>query len=142
MLVTSDGKYVLIDEMRVSFNCYKMESFKNLPKIFIIDACRCENAPKSYELAMRGNEVLYGHNDNGFLIIWSTTKGHRVADLSFLSECMKNIVISNIKMIIYSSKCCKILGQRFVQQKYGWYCVESQDTTLIGYFLQISLNAS
>ncbi|ETN98471.1 hypothetical protein RFI_39025, partial [Reticulomyxa filosa] len=91
MLVASDGKHVSIDEMRMSFNCYKMEAFKDLPKIFIIDACRSENTAKSYELAMRGNEILHGHSDDGFLMIWSTTKGHRVADLSLLSQCMKNV---------------------------------------------------
>ncbi|ETO36291.1 hypothetical protein RFI_00771 [Reticulomyxa filosa] len=61
-------KFVSIDEMRVSFNCYKMEDLKIFQKIFIIGACRGENAPKSYEFAMRGNEIL--HNNDGFLIIY------------------------------------------------------------------------
>ncbi|ETO34157.1 hypothetical protein RFI_02938 [Reticulomyxa filosa] len=90
---------------KIQFHCKNANKYDGLiificgyfPKIFIIDACCGENAPKSYKLAMRGNEALYGHNDNGFFIIWSTTKGHRVADLSLLSECMKNVVTSKYK---------------------------------------------
>ncbi|ETN98585.1 hypothetical protein RFI_38907 [Reticulomyxa filosa] len=37
-------------------------------RIFIIDVYCGENAPKSYELAMRGNEILHEHNDDGFLM--------------------------------------------------------------------------
>ncbi|ETO31826.1 hypothetical protein RFI_05290 [Reticulomyxa filosa] len=57
VFVTSDGKQVSIDKIRSSYNCNEMESFKDLPKIFIIDCCRGENIPKSYELTMRGKEI-------------------------------------------------------------------------------------
>ncbi|ETO11668.1 hypothetical protein RFI_25708 [Reticulomyxa filosa] len=63
-LITSDGKYVPIDEMRSSFN---------------------------YEVTS-----LNGHNDN-FLTIWSTTPGNQVPDLAFLSDCMKDVIISKYK---------------------------------------------
>ncbi|ETO05944.1 hypothetical protein RFI_31453 [Reticulomyxa filosa] len=130
MLVTSDGKHVSIDEMRTSFNCDKMESFKDLPKIFIIDACRGENIPKSHEIVMRGNKALYGHNDDGFLIIWSTTKGHRVADLSLLSECMKKVVVSKYKSGYPFKQMLQDIRTEIRNNKSSeWYCVESQDTT-------------
>ncbi|ETO10778.1 hypothetical protein RFI_26599 [Reticulomyxa filosa] len=130
MLVASDGKHVSIDEIRSLFNCNKMESFKNFPKIFIIDACRGGNAPKSHELVTRGNETLYGHNDDGFLIIWSTTKGHRVADLSLLSQCMNNVVISKYKSGYPFKQMLQDIRTEIRKSKSGeWYCVESQDTT-------------
>ncbi|ETN99336.1 hypothetical protein RFI_38145 [Reticulomyxa filosa] len=50
MLVSSDGKQVSIDKIRSTFNCNEMESFKDLPKIFIIDTCRGENIPKALYL--------------------------------------------------------------------------------------------
>ncbi|ETO02159.1 hypothetical protein RFI_35277, partial [Reticulomyxa filosa] len=128
--VASDGKHVSIDEMRTSFNCYKMEIFKDLPKIFIIDACRGENVPNSYEYTTRGNEKLHGHNDDGFLTIWSTTKGHRVADLSLLSQCMKNAVTSKYKSGYPFKQMLQNIRTEIRKHKSSeWYCVESQDTT-------------
>ncbi|ETO01755.1 ras-related protein Rap-1A [Reticulomyxa filosa] len=130
MLVASDGKYISIDEMRTSFNCYKMESFKDLPKIFIIDACRGENIPKAHEIVKRGNDTSYGHNDDGFLTIWSTTKGHQVADLSLLSECMKNIITSKYKSGYPFKQMLQEIRTKIRDNKSSeWYCVESQDTT-------------
>ncbi|ETO02948.1 hypothetical protein RFI_34462 [Reticulomyxa filosa] len=130
MLVASDGKYISIDEMRASFNCYKMEAFKDLPKILIIDSCRGENIPKSYEIVTRGNKMLHGHNDDGFLIIWSTTKGHRVVDLSLLSQCMKNVVTSKYKSGYPFKRMLEDIRTEIRTNKSSeWYCVESQDTT-------------
>ncbi|ETN98216.1 hypothetical protein RFI_39294, partial [Reticulomyxa filosa] len=37
VLVTSDGQYISINEIRSSFDCNQMESLKDYPKIFIID---------------------------------------------------------------------------------------------------------
>ncbi|ETO00224.1 hypothetical protein RFI_37223, partial [Reticulomyxa filosa] len=89
MLVASDGSSLSIDEMRKTFNCNKMDSFKDFPKIFIIDVCRGKNNPISHEIRTRGTDMpLYGHNDDGFLTIWSTTQGHQIADFSLLSNCM------------------------------------------------------
>ncbi|ETO07771.1 hypothetical protein RFI_29619, partial [Reticulomyxa filosa] len=72
VLVTSEGKTVSIDEIHVSFD--------NCPKIFIIDACRGRSAPHAVEIRGLESNVkphqIYGHNDDGFLTIWSTTKGH------------------------------------------------------------------
>ncbi|ETO26590.1 hypothetical protein RFI_10549 [Reticulomyxa filosa] len=130
MLVASDGKYVSIDRIRSSFNCHEMESFKDFPKIFIIDACRGENIPKAHEIAKRGNEISYGHNDDGFLIIWSTTKGHQVADLSLLSECIKKVVVSKYKSGYPFKQMLQDIRTEIRSNKNSeWYCVESQDTT-------------
>ncbi|ETN98424.1 hypothetical protein RFI_39076 [Reticulomyxa filosa] len=61
MLVASNEKHVSIDDMHMPFNCNKMESFKDFPKIFIIDACRGISILKSHEIiTMRGNETFYG----------------------------------------------------------------------------------
>ncbi|ETO24716.1 hypothetical protein RFI_12441 [Reticulomyxa filosa] len=136
VLVTSDGKYVSIDKIRASFNCHEMESFKNFPKIFIIDACRGQNIPKSHEIVMRGNEnanknlPIYGHNDDGFLTIWSTTKGFQVGDLSLLSKNIKDIVISKYKTGYPFKQMLQDIRKEIRNSKSGeLYCVESQDTT-------------
>ncbi|ETO24895.1 hypothetical protein RFI_12261 [Reticulomyxa filosa] len=130
MLVTSDGKDVSIDRIRSSFNCHEMESFKDFPKIFIIDACRGEGIPKTHEIVKRGNDITYGHNDDGFLVIWSTTKGHQVADLSLLSECMKNVVKSKYKSSYPFKQMLQDIRTEIRSNKSSeWYCVESQDTT-------------
>ncbi|ETO31119.1 hypothetical protein RFI_06001 [Reticulomyxa filosa] len=130
MLVTSDGKYVSIDRIRSSFNCHEMESFKDFPKIFIVDACRGESIPKAHEITTRGNETLYGHNDDGFLSIWSTTKGHQVADLSLLSKSIKKVITSQYKIGYPFKQMLQDIRTDIRSNKSGeWYCVESQDTT-------------
>ncbi|ETN99545.1 caspase-7 (C14 family), partial [Reticulomyxa filosa] len=40
VLVMSDGEYLSIDEIKSSFDCNRMRSLKDCPKIFIIDICR------------------------------------------------------------------------------------------------------
>ncbi|ETO09620.1 caspase-8 [Reticulomyxa filosa] len=130
MLVASDGKHVSINKIRSSFNCHEMESFKDFPKIFIIDACRGENIPKAHEIVKRGNDISYGHNDDGFLMIWSTTKGHQVADLSLLSESMKKVVTSKYKNSYPFKQMLQDIRTEIRNNKNSeWYCVESQDTT-------------
>ncbi|ETO24978.1 hypothetical protein RFI_12165 [Reticulomyxa filosa] len=72
VLVTSEGKSVSIDEIRNAFNCHRMKSFQEFPKIFIVDACRGRNTPKAHQVIFRGKEEhvtqqqYYGHNDDGF----------------------------------------------------------------------------
>ncbi|ETO32399.1 hypothetical protein RFI_04717 [Reticulomyxa filosa] len=130
ILVASDGKQVSIDKIQSSFNCSEMESFKDLPKIFIIDACHDKNIPKSYELTMRGNKTVWGHRDDGFLIIWSTTKGHKVADLSLLSKSMNKVVTSKYKNGYPFKQMLHDIRTDIRSTKSGeYYCVESQDTT-------------
>ncbi|ETO31606.1 hypothetical protein RFI_05515 [Reticulomyxa filosa] len=129
-IVASDGKLVSIDKIQSSFNCSELESFKDLPKIFIIDACRGENIPKSYEPIMRGKESLCGHQDDGFLIIWSTTKGHKVADLSLLSKSVNKVVTSKYKIGYPFKQMLQDIRTDIRSNKSSeWYCVESQDTT-------------
>ncbi|ETO36336.1 hypothetical protein RFI_00725 [Reticulomyxa filosa] len=136
MLVTSDGKSLSIDEIRASFNCDKMESFKNFPKIFIIDVCRGENIPTSQTMAMRGKVEkkedirLLGHNDDGFLMIWSTTQGYQIGDFSLLSSSMKSVVKSKYKSGYPFKQMFDDIRQEIRKRSSGeWYCIETQDTT-------------
>ncbi|ETO07241.1 caspase-8, partial [Reticulomyxa filosa] len=115
MLMTSDGKSLSIDEIRALFNCDKMESFKDFPKIFIIDMCRGENTPTAHTTTIARGKVekkkemqLLGHNDDGFLIIWSTTQGYQIGDFSLLSNCMK--------MDIHLSKCWMMFDKKFERE--------------------------
>ncbi|ETN98889.1 hypothetical protein RFI_38598 [Reticulomyxa filosa] len=128
-LIASDGKCVSIDKIRSSFNCHKMESFKDFPKIFITDMCCDKNIPKANEIVKKGNEISHGHNDDGFLI-WSTTKGHRVADLSLLSGCIKKIVNSKYKSGYPFNQMLQDISTEIRNNKSSeGYCIESQDTT-------------
>ncbi|ETO10739.1 hypothetical protein RFI_26638 [Reticulomyxa filosa] len=134
MLVTSDGKSLSIDEIRESFNCDKMESFKDFPKIFIIDMCRGKNTPTAHmTTTMRGKKEdmqSLGHNDDGFLMIWSTTQGHQIGDFSLLSNCMKSVVMSKYKSGYPFKQMLNDVRQEIRRSKNGeWYCVETQDTT-------------
>ncbi|ETO34985.1 hypothetical protein RFI_02089 [Reticulomyxa filosa] len=73
---------------------------------------------------------LYGHNDDGFLTIWSTTQGHQVADFSLLSNCMTRVVKSKYKSGYPLKKMLDNIKQDIRENRNGeWYCVESQDTT-------------
>ncbi|ETO20358.1 caspase-3 [Reticulomyxa filosa] len=58
VLVTSDGRFTYIDSIRHRFDCYQMESLKNCPKIFIVDACRGKDAPKRSAFPMRGSHAM------------------------------------------------------------------------------------
>ncbi|ETO19057.1 hypothetical protein RFI_18183 [Reticulomyxa filosa] len=136
VLVTSEGSSVSIDKIRSSFNCHEMESLQDCPKIFIIDACRGRNKPISYPVVFRGFETstkafqMHGHNDDGFLTIWSTTKGHVVSDSSLLSEHMKGVITEFHKKNYTFNQMLHQIRDRIRKSKSGeWYCVESQDTT-------------
>ncbi|ETO16964.1 hypothetical protein RFI_20374, partial [Reticulomyxa filosa] len=135
MLVTSDGNSLSIDKIRTTFNCHKMESFKDFPKIFIVDICRGENIPMAHKITTKGTNInkaisLYGHNDDGFLTIWSTTQGHQVVDFSLLSNCMANVIKSKYKSGYSLRQMLINIRQDIRKSKNGeWYCVESQDTT-------------
>ncbi|ETO25639.1 hypothetical protein RFI_11496 [Reticulomyxa filosa] len=133
VLVTSDGKYVSIDKIRSSFNSHEMESLKDSPKIFIIDVCRGSNVPQSTSSTQKkgkqGKEQNNIHNDNGFLMIWSTTKGYQVGDLSLFSESVKNTVVSKYKIGYPLSQMLREIREDIKKKGGGeWYCVESQDT--------------
>ncbi|ETN97848.1 hypothetical protein RFI_39678, partial [Reticulomyxa filosa] len=109
--------------------------FKNFPKIFIVDVCRGENIPTAHEIIMRGKNtrkdtLLYGHNDDEFLTIWSTTPGYNVADKSLLSSCMTKVIKSKYKSGYPLKKMLDNIRQDIRENKNSeWYCVESQDTT-------------
>ncbi|ETO35222.1 hypothetical protein RFI_01852 [Reticulomyxa filosa] len=125
-LVTSDGGSISIDEFRDPFDCNRMRSFKDFPKIFIIDICRSKSKPEPQKPVMRGKRPL--HKDDGFLVIWSTTKGNTVADLSLLSKYMKNIVTSTYKSGYPFKQVLQDIRTE-LRNKNDVYCVESQDTT-------------
>ncbi|ETO12077.1 hypothetical protein RFI_25300, partial [Reticulomyxa filosa] len=140
VLVTSDGKNIPIDELRRSFDCNRMESLKDCPKIFIIDACRGQSIPKSHVIEWKGNDKTierYGHTDDGFLTIWSTTKGYKVANFSLFSKCMTKTVVSMYKNGCSLHQMMKIV-RRDIQDSSGgeWYCVQIEDTTTYDIFFQ------
>ncbi|ETO07695.1 hypothetical protein RFI_29694 [Reticulomyxa filosa] len=107
------------------------------PKIFIVDACRGRNRPKSRAVVVRGNqeniqsEQFHGHDDDGFLTIWSTTKGHLVSDASLLSQCMHAVMTEAHKKNYSLNQMLREIRDKIRKNQQGeWYCVESQDTTL------------
>ncbi|ETO08035.1 hypothetical protein RFI_29354 [Reticulomyxa filosa] len=110
-----------------------MQSLQDYPKIFIIDACRGQAIPKSYPIEWKGkqeNKTYYGHNDDGFLTIWSTTKGHKVANFSLFSSCMTNTILSMYKNCYSLYHMIKMVRKQLRQSKGGeWYCVQIEDTT-------------
>ncbi|ETO00948.1 hypothetical protein RFI_36492, partial [Reticulomyxa filosa] len=141
MLVSSDGSCLSINEMRTTFNCNKMDSFKYFPKIFIVDVCRGESIPTAHKIIMRGKNTtkdmpLYGHNDDGFLTIWSTTQGHQAADISLLSNCMTKVIKSKYKSGYPLKKMLDNIRQDIRERKHGeWYCVEKNLHKIFFFFL-------
>ncbi|ETO15543.1 hypothetical protein RFI_21820 [Reticulomyxa filosa] len=132
-IMMDDGKSISIDEIRALFDCNQMESLKDYPKIFIIDVCRGNNIPEAKNnIKTKGKrqEIQNNfHNDNGFLMIWSTTKGYQVSDLSLFSESMKNTIISKYKIGYSLNQMLRDIRNDIKRQGSGeWYCVESQDT--------------
>ncbi|ETO20038.1 hypothetical protein RFI_17180 [Reticulomyxa filosa] len=103
VLATSEGDSLSIDKIRSDFNCEEMSSLKDIPKIFIINACRGKKMPKSHIIGMRGRpedtkqRLYHGHNDYGFFTIWSTTKGHIVNDSLLFSKCTKEVIVEMCK---------------------------------------------
>ncbi|ETO20793.1 hypothetical protein RFI_16424, partial [Reticulomyxa filosa] len=132
VLVTSDGKNMSINNIRTSFNSDEMESLKNCPKIFIIDACRGEHIPQPPKnTRTRGvieKDKSYIHNDNGFFMLWSTTKGYRVYDSSLFSKHVKCTIISKYKSGYSLHQMIKEIRKKIKRVAGAHYCVESQDT--------------
>ncbi|ETN98086.1 hypothetical protein RFI_39436, partial [Reticulomyxa filosa] len=88
-----------------------------------------ESIPTAHQITTRGTS-LYGHSDDGFLTIWSTTQGHQVADFSLLSNCMTRVIKSKCKSGYPLKNMLDNIRQDIRENKNGeWYCVESQDTT-------------
>ncbi|ETO11667.1 hypothetical protein RFI_25707, partial [Reticulomyxa filosa] len=141
VLVTSEGDTISIDEIRTSFDCSRMKSFQDFPKIFIIDVCRGNNTPQTASSVGKkgenGEEKNNIHNDNGFLTIWSTTKGYQVSDLSLFSESMKNAIVSKYKIGYSLNQMLKEIREDLNRKGSGkWYCVQSEDTTYYEIFFQ------
>ncbi|ETO02493.1 hypothetical protein RFI_34937, partial [Reticulomyxa filosa] len=135
MLVASDGKSLSIDEIYESLGCDILESFKGLPKIFIIDLHRGENTSAINTTTMRGKTEekkdmkLHGDNYNEFLFIWLTTQRYEIADFSLLSKCMKSVIISKYKSGYPFKQMLDDVRQEIRKSKNGeWYCMETQDT--------------
>ncbi|ETO12158.1 hypothetical protein RFI_25219, partial [Reticulomyxa filosa] len=132
VLVTSEGDTMSINGIRASFDCNEMKSFRDCPKIFIIDVCRGNNTPHATDSTKtRGKKEKKQsnvHNDNGFLMIWSTTKGYKVGDLSLFSKSMKNIIVAKYKTYPLSQMLREIREDIKNKGSGEWYCVESQDT--------------
>ncbi|ETO04902.1 hypothetical protein RFI_32494, partial [Reticulomyxa filosa] len=136
-LVTSDGKNMSIDDILKLFDCEKIESFKDFPKICIIDTCRNQNTSANYIMtAMRGKTEekedmqVPGHSHDGFLIIWSAIQGDQIANRSLLSNSMKSVVLSKYKSKYPLKQMLHDIRQDI--QKSGnseWYCMKTQDST-------------
>ncbi|ETO02501.1 hypothetical protein RFI_34929, partial [Reticulomyxa filosa] len=124
-LVTSDGEHVPVDEIRSLFNCNKMESLKDCPKIFIIDICRTPQVSNFIRTTKQNNM----YDKYGFLTILSTTSGYQIAALSLFSEDIKRTIISRYKMDYPLTQILKEIRANTMKKSDGWYCVESQDTT-------------
>ncbi|ETO26373.1 hypothetical protein RFI_10764 [Reticulomyxa filosa] len=144
-LVTSDGKTLGIDQIRTQFDCNKMESLKDCPKVFIVDIVRGSNFPASYPVSMRGRTksnsskgAYYGHNDDGFLTVWSTTKGHVVSNSSLFSECLKDAITASKGVRSLHQMLFQLRNDIRSKKEGEWYCVESQDTTC--YDIVLSVN--
>ncbi|ETO04975.1 hypothetical protein RFI_32420 [Reticulomyxa filosa] len=123
-----------IDDILKAFDCEKIESFKDFPKIFIIDICRNQNTSAAY--IMRGkieekeDMQVPGHNHDGFLIIWSTIQEYQIANRSLLSNSMKSVVMSKYKSKYPLKQMLHDIRQDI--QKSGnseWYCMKTQDST-------------
>ncbi|ETO31911.1 hypothetical protein RFI_05206 [Reticulomyxa filosa] len=101
ILVTSEGYSIPINEIRSFFDCNRINSLKGCPKVFIIDVYRGNIVPQNTEnipIKRKNNtEQNNMHNDNVFLMIWSTTKGYQVL-ICHYSASMKNIIISKYKI--------------------------------------------
>ncbi|ETO33231.1 hypothetical protein RFI_03875, partial [Reticulomyxa filosa] len=134
VLVTSEGDSIPIDEIRTSFDCNRMKSLKDCPKIFIIDVCRGNYSPQSENSVLtrgeNGPQQNNTHNGSEFLMIWSTTKGYQVSDLALLSTSMRHTIGSKYKSNYSLNQMLKEV-RADIQKKNGgsWYCVQSEDTT-------------
>ncbi|ETO33296.1 hypothetical protein RFI_03810, partial [Reticulomyxa filosa] len=122
VLVSSNGEYIPIDEITSLFSCNQMESFRNYPKICIIDVC-CHNLPRST------NSLCFSlYNCNGFFVTRSTIKSYQIKKLPLFSESVKEKVISTYKTG-YSLKQMFREIQASIKENGNdeLHCVENQD---------------
>ncbi|ETN98996.1 caspase-1 [Reticulomyxa filosa] len=145
VLVTSEGDSLSIDKIHSDFNCNEMSSLKDIPKIFIINACRGKKMPKSHIIGMRAKpedtkrRLYYGHNDDGFFTIWSTTNGHIVKDSPLFSKCIKEVIAEMCEKGYSLNQMLREIRDRIQKSNGGeWYCVESQDTMSYDILFSIS----
>ncbi|ETO04643.1 caspase-8 precursor [Reticulomyxa filosa] len=127
VLVTSEGENISIDTIRSYFDNQKLTSFEDYPKIFFIDICRGNN--KSKNIQKRGKEGGDVHNDDGFLILWSTTSGYEVGDLSLFSESIKDTIISKYENTFLYQMLKEVRVNVKGRPDSSTYCVEISDTT-------------
>ncbi|ETO25878.1 caspase 3, apoptosis-related cysteine protease a [Reticulomyxa filosa] len=126
VLITSDGKKTQINSIRTLFDCDRMSSFQNFPKIFFIDACRGTTMPKkeNNNTASRGRGIM--HDGEGFLMVWSTTSGYSVSDLSIFSESIKCLISQKYQNETLRQMLNEIRND--IKKKDLCYCLERSDT--------------
>jgi len=73
--------------------------------------------------------MIYGHSDDGFLTIWSTTKGHEIVDLSLFSESIKNTFKSNFEKSCLYDMLVKVRKDIRWKPLGEHYCVQFEDTS-------------
>jgi len=143
VLLTSDNDEISVPKLRSKFNCDELRKFTNYPKIFIMDICRGRNLPNSHEqiqkvvhstnnkhiVEYRGTKTkLYGHTDDGYVMIWSTTEGFQVPDSSYLSEYIKQVMTDNYQHLTLHQIILKV-RQLIRQKKKGdLYCIQTVET--------------
>ncbi|ETO20143.1 hypothetical protein RFI_17076 [Reticulomyxa filosa] len=153
-LITSEGAYFPIDCIRSLFNCSKMESLRNCPKIFIINTCHGNTVPQFSDLiqakgyATKQSNVHCGYD---FLTIQSITKGYQTINLSLFNEDIEHTIISKYKICYPLTQ---MLNQNIMKRSDNeWYCVQSKhydivfqqrntSLELIDYFLCSSVRVS
>ncbi|ETO14405.1 hypothetical protein RFI_22965, partial [Reticulomyxa filosa] len=128
-LVTSEGESISIDTIRSFFDRERLPSFKDYPKIFFIDICRGNKPFSIKSIKKRGKEGGDVHNDDGFLIVWSTTSGYKVDDLSLFSESIKDTIISKYENTFLYQMLKEVRVNVKGKPDSSTYCVEISDTT-------------
>ncbi|ETO21832.1 hypothetical protein RFI_15372 [Reticulomyxa filosa] len=129
MLITSEQETISLDYIRARFNHQEIPSLKDCPKIFIVDL----QYPKIHTAPMKiinQSQKIYGHDDDGFLIISSIPKAHTEDNLSLLSKCMKNTISSMYKTGYSLNQMLQSIRDDIRKSKTGeWYSIETRDTT-------------
>jgi len=140
-LITSGGNALPIEQIRELFNCQSLPSFKEYPKIFIVDACRgnkrpIENLPEDINKGRKNSssseKQTNGHCGDGFITIWSTVTKYSVLDIGLLGEAMENVVMETKEPSIYLKDLVLQTKLHIRNKKYGdVYCVQTEDTILV-----------
>jgi len=76
------------------------------------------------------------HEKEGFVMVWSTTQGHKVPDLSLLSQYWDAVMTRNYRNHNLTDMVMILKNQINTQCK--WYCVEQNTITSYGIWFEKS----